>query len=209
MNAPLSAFVLKCPECGAPQPGPEPVCRFCKVPLMWAPTGSLSRDDGHVFGGGEVEDEPGTIPIGIGPFAVEGAAEHVWTHHVKRVMRPTFLWIDPANAPNFFVKSFRIGVIEIFDESLVPGKLFARSRGYPLDVEPIAPGELVTLTIASNVPHASLFAGALRAKVITDRMYREADERRVGGYGPPLRTGGYGPPYGPIGLGGKRRGMVR
>lgn len=162
MNAPLAAFVLKCPECGAPQPGPQATCRYCKVPLMWAPARSLSRDDGRDF---EVEDEPNTLLRTMGPMAVNGCARHTFRIQADQLMRPRFLWVPPAYAPQFSICSVRVGVVELLREPTT-ALVFARGRGWPISEESLAPGINFCLEVENRTACAQAFEAVLRSRVL-------------------------------------------
>ena len=163
----VAALVLRCPECGAPQPGTVPVCKFCQVPLMWAPTRSLSRDDGHDF---EMEDEPNTELL---PFSahLKSGASVVIQKMPPILCRPTFLWLHPKTASHVEVSNIHIGrdAIGIMGDERAPGLLYARGRGMPLtNANSISPGVFMSLTLSNTSLQAAVMgvSGAFRVRVL-------------------------------------------
>lgn len=159
MSVPLKAFVLKCPECGAPQPGPESLCRYCKVLLMWAPERSLSRDDGRDF---EIEDDPDVEMLALGPTAIAAGAEYVIQRQPQRVFRPLFVWVNPRNAEHFYL-SVRIRNIVLMDAPLL-GSLFARGRGLPIQSDTLCAGECISVVVTNKTVNPAVFEGCIRGR---------------------------------------------
>jgi hypothetical protein len=177
MIAPIAAFVLKCPECGAPQPGTTSTCTHCRVPLMWAPTKSLSRDDDRDL---DVEDEPGTeLETFIGEIA--GGTSCHFRFIAQKVVRPTFLWIDPRCASDFAVHCVSLGVMRLLcndDAARAPAVLFSRGRGFPLPPNTQVPGIELGFYASNETAHARRFTAVLRVRTLSDGAIGFTDDGR-------------------------------
>lgn len=176
MNAPIQAFVLKCPECGAPQPGTTSTCAYCKVPLMWAPTRSVGRDDHSLY---DVEDEPGTELMTFGPQVILGCAAQVFQLQPQKLVRPRFLWIHPRCSDDVHVSNIRLGMSVVCEagraDARMSGSLFSRGRGWPLDVDAMTPGILFMFEIHNRTAHPIEVEGAFRVMPFKE-------PRRIPGY---------------------------
>lgn len=192
MNAPIQAFVLKCPECGAPQPGTTSVCTHCKVPLMWAPTRRFGSDDHGLY---DVEDEPGTELMSFGPYTIAGGATTTFSLQPQKMVRPRFLWIHPRCSDSVYVSNIRLGTIIVADaggsNSSFSGSLFSRGRGFPLDTEAMMQGILFTFQISNAGAHALSVEGVLRVMPFKDGPIRNPHlrERFPGEWGPVIVGG--------------------
>lgn len=185
MNAPLQAFVLKCPECGAPQPGTTATCTHCKVPLMWAPTRRFGSDDHGLY---DVEDEPGTELMSFGPVTVPANAEHVFQIRAEKVFRILFLRVHPRCADNFYVGDVRVGVNVVLDGKH-SGDLFSRSRGFPLPQETLVPGIYFTFRVWNQLGAYATFEATLRTRGIESVRAGNLRERFPGEWGPVIVGG--------------------
>ncbi len=168
MNAPIQAFVLKCPECGAPQPGTTPTCTHCKVPLMWAPSRRVGSDDHHLY---DVEDEPGTELMAFGLHVIPGCGVQRFEMYLQKKVQPRFLWIHPRCSDHIYVSNLRLGVTIVGDasgSSSVSGSIFSRGRGFPLETEAMLPGMLFTFEISNASAHALNVEGVLRVMPLKD-----------------------------------------
>lgn len=175
MNAPLQAFVLKCPECGAPQPGTTATCTHCKVPLMWAPSRSFGKDDHALF---DVEDEPGTELMSFGPLVIGSGQNRIFHLQPQKHVRPTFLWIHPRCADNFHVSDLRCGryiLGTVSTNPLISGVLFSRGRGFPLESETLQCGEIFSFRVDNATACVQNIEGVLRVMSLKEnKIHREA-----------------------------------
>lgn len=169
-QAPIQAFVLKCPECGAPQPGTTAECTHCKVPLMWAPTRRFGSDDHGLY---DVEDEPGTALLSFGPKEIKPGDTLVFHLQSAKLVKPRFLWIHPRCSDWVRVKDVRLGVDIIgevgYSEHGMPGSLFSRGRGFPLDTEVMIPGIIFNFQVLNCTVQQVVFEGVLRVMPFNDQ----------------------------------------
>lgn len=203
VNAPLQAFVLKCPECTAPQPGTTSVCAYCKVPLMWAPSRSVGRDDHGLF---DVEDEPGTELMVFGPHVILGNDAQHFSMQPQKFIHPRFLWIHPRCSDDVRVSSIRLGITIIGDASVsnspISGSLFSRGRGWPLDTDAMAPGVLFTFVVHNRTHRPVEVEGALRVMPFKERPVNRSNQAHAVDASGRLRERFPGE-WGPVIVGGK------
>lgn len=173
----LRPLVLKCPNCIAPlaekggRHGDMTHCGYCKVPLVWEPSISMSRDDfrmpSHALAPITPATEPGMIVRGIGPLELHAMCSFDHELYVREVFRPRYLWINPNCADHVVVDDVRIGhhsTIRRYDsDGPIAGRLCAEGLGLDLFAgETLTPGLRFVITFKNITGMKVSLLGALR-----------------------------------------------
>lgn len=177
MNSALRPFVLRCPNCLAGVESGTSKCRYCGAPMVWEPRESLSRDDFWMHAAtlasssdNDADQDKSVAESSLGPALVKYKSTTVFQIHAQVLFRPTHVWVHPAIASSFHIKSVRVGADEVLSlvatSSSIPAIRFMQGRGFPIDSETVTPGVIINVIVENVTLKDEDFIGIVRGRVL-------------------------------------------
>jgi hypothetical protein len=176
----LRPFALKCPECSAPVESGKTECKYCKVPLVWEPKESLSRDDHwmRIASARASQPPPSSSTNGwlsFGPTTILAMSKKTFKWRPQVPLRPYRLVLI-GDLDRFHVTSIRKGPTEILAMGYAPARAFGPTEVSPAVFQDytIYVAETFAITIENVTPANQNISGYVETRSLGDPPPRQA-----------------------------------